>query len=78
MVTISIETMGDLKDKPITEELSYELMMRIIFFLFLITGLEQFYWRLNIQRVQMVLWRIVKGFVDMPSHTIPPALVWRL
>lgn len=86
-VTISPIMICDLKNKktqtPITQAASYKLLiMRIIFSLFLITGLVQFYRQLNIQRVQMVLrrsqglcWRALSH--HPPSFSVQASVQWR-
>lgn len=73
IVTISIERMGDWKNKPNSNHTGTVVWAphnAYYLFLFLITGLEQFY-----ADVLMFVCRwccgVVKGFVDMPSHTIP-------
>lgn len=78
IVTISIQRIDDWNKKPITQELSYELLiMRIIFPFFLITGLEQFNRQLNIQHAQMALWRS-RGLCWRALSHHPPVWFCRL
>lgn len=78
IVTISIERMDDWKNKPNsshTEAVIWALHNAYYPFFFLITGLEQLYRQLNIQRVQMVLWHSQGPCWHALSHH-PTASVW--